>query len=57
MGVEPWKLRRQKMVEEKGVRKPRRPRSVGLPGWEVRGGDWWERRVLTKTFGKISFWC
>jgi len=32
LGVEPWNCRRQKMVEEKGIRKPRRPRSVGLPG-------------------------
>lgn len=53
------------MVEEKGMRNPRRPSSVGLPGWEVRRcglmgeektyQDVWQDLLLVLKVGKRVF--
>jgi hypothetical protein len=53
LGVLPWNWRRQKTVEEKGMRNPKRLRSVGLRGRRLDGDVPKGRSV--HTFGEISF--
>ncbi len=51
----PLKLRRQKTMEEKGMRKPSRPRSVGLPNVEISGGLNHEGLYLPRHLARSPF--